>query len=202
MLWKGFAFDHFWNGETYQVINYHTTFSHISFTLYDRNAASVVILKRISIAKKRTRIYGEFLQSHQKFKTQFYTSFCRTSRALYHHSILCSFFRTDLYLDCVENFLSLFYMVEAEKIGHCVTHWILFCSLAKISQIKSFISYSSSSKGRARKMISIFFTSEWMTCPYRERVRDDEEKIKVFHFFSISSSEMNHFFFFLLIYCL
>lgn len=74
------------------------------------------------MAGKRTRMCGEFLQSHQKFKTQFYTSFCRTSRALYHHSILWLFLGTDLYLDCVENFLSFAFMAEAEKIGHCVTH--------------------------------------------------------------------------------
>lgn len=78
-------------GMVRSVINYHTI--HVYATraltsLFDRNVVSRVIRRRISMAEKQSRMYGEFLQSHQKFKTQFYTSFCRTSRALYHHSLL------------------------------------------------------------------------------------------------------------------
>lgn len=123
MLRKGFAFDHFRNGKSLIIAQNLLTY------LSDRNVASHVIPRKISMAGKRTQIYGEFQQSHQKFKTQFYTSFCRTSRALYHHSILCSFsilyFGTDLYLDCVENFLFLW---QRRRKLDIVWH-ILFCSV-------------------------------------------------------------------------
>lgn len=49
-----------------------------------RNAAFHVIRKRISSASKRTRTCGKFPPSHQNFKSQFFTSFCSTFRALCH----------------------------------------------------------------------------------------------------------------------
>lgn len=49
-----------------------------------RNAAFHVIRKRISSASKRTQTCGKFPPSHQNFKSQFFTSFCSTFRALCH----------------------------------------------------------------------------------------------------------------------
>lgn len=49
-----------------------------------RNAAFHVIPKRISSASKRTPTCGKFPPSHQNFKSQFFTSFCSTFRALCH----------------------------------------------------------------------------------------------------------------------
>lgn len=148
----------------------HTTFSHFSLFHYDRNVASHVIPKRISMARKRTRIYGEFLQSHQKFKTQFYTSFCRTSRALYHHSVpLCSFFSIrNRFISWLCGKFSLFYSKGGENWTLCDTlNSLLFSCSQKLAKLKVFISYSD---GRIAKMISIFFTSEWMTRSYRDPV--------------------------------
>lgn len=79
-------------GMVRSVINYHTIHIDVYATcislFFDRNVVSRVIQSGISMARKQIQMYGEFLQSHQKFKTQFYTSFCRTSRALYHHFFL------------------------------------------------------------------------------------------------------------------
>lgn len=133
MLWKGFAFDHFWNGEPYQVINYrtHNILTFLSLTM-------IGMWRLMSYRKEYLwqRSGLEYMANFYKVIRNLKLNFTHHFVALLEHFIIIPFlfapfflYGTDLYLDCVENFLS--FIAKAEKIGHCVTHWILFCSLAR-----------------------------------------------------------------------
>lgn len=66
----------------------------------ERSAAFRVIRKKISTALRPTQMCGKFLQNHQNSKSQFFTSFRSTFRALCHFCV--NKFEKFIFFGCLE----------------------------------------------------------------------------------------------------